>query len=288
MRIDKILNNNCVLSKDDAGREIVLMGRGLAYKKKKGDEVDETLVNKVFTTKSHEETTRFSRLLSEMPLEYFEFSEGLIDYAKLRLGKKLHHSIYITLTDHLSTMAERAKLGAYIKNNMYWDVKRLYRDEFQTAMEIVGRINTFLDSHFDENEAATIAMHLINAELEIDIGTVMDITKVMTEILNIVKYHFKIVYDEDSLAYYRFIIHLRFFSQRLLSGRHSKQPGGGKIRNSDEEFYALVKRKYADVYDCIRIIREFILKSYQYELPDEESIYLTIHVAKVVEESEHV
>ncbi len=51
MKIGKIFNNNAVMAKDNNNREIVLIGCGLAFKKKVGDEIDEALIEKTFTLK---------------------------------------------------------------------------------------------------------------------------------------------------------------------------------------------------------------------------------------------
>ncbi len=40
MVIIKVFNNNAVIARDAENREIVLMGCGIAFKKKNGDEVD--------------------------------------------------------------------------------------------------------------------------------------------------------------------------------------------------------------------------------------------------------
>ena len=39
MTIDKVLNNNVVISHDENGAEVVLMGRGLAFGRRAGDPV---------------------------------------------------------------------------------------------------------------------------------------------------------------------------------------------------------------------------------------------------------
>ena len=41
MTIYKILNNNLILSKDKQGHEIIVKGCGIAFQKKKGQQVDE-------------------------------------------------------------------------------------------------------------------------------------------------------------------------------------------------------------------------------------------------------
>ena len=52
MRIDRILNNNVVIIKDENGEEQVVCGKGIAYKKKAGDLLSEKLINKVFVLKA--------------------------------------------------------------------------------------------------------------------------------------------------------------------------------------------------------------------------------------------
>ena len=52
MTIYKILNNNLILSKDKQGHEIIVKGCGIAFQKKKGQQVDETLIEKIFTAET--------------------------------------------------------------------------------------------------------------------------------------------------------------------------------------------------------------------------------------------
>ncbi|MEC0304942.1 CAT RNA binding domain-containing protein, partial [Terribacillus saccharophilus] len=40
MKIEKILNNSVVVTRNDKNQELVVMGKGLAFKKKIGDPVD--------------------------------------------------------------------------------------------------------------------------------------------------------------------------------------------------------------------------------------------------------
>ncbi|WP_249652289.1 PRD domain-containing protein, partial [Lysinibacillus sp. D4A1_S13] len=71
-----------------------------------------------------------------------------------------------------------------------------------------------------EDEGGFIALHIVNAELNEEMPNTINITKVMQEILGIVKYHLKIDFNEESLHYYRFVTHLKFFAQRLFNGIH--------------------------------------------------------------------
>ena len=278
MIIKQILNNNVVISEDEKNEEIVVMGRGIAFGAKKGQVIPEDKIQKVFKNEKNCDFNYFTKLLSEIDLVNFEFIESLINYVKSSLGKKLNNSIYITLTDHINTLIERAETNAYVKNTMLWDIKRIYKDEFRVARYVVNKINEKLGSQLDDNEAASITMHIVNAELETNMKTAVDITKTMTDILNIVKYHFKIVYDEESLSYYRFVTHLLFFTQRVFSGNTYSD-------DKETDLFDMVKEKYSEIYKCTLKIKEFLNDEYNYDLQDEECLYLTIHIAKVVRES---
>lgn len=278
MIIKQILNNNVVISEDEKNEEVVVMGRGIAFGAKKGQVIPDDKIQKVFKNEKNCDFNYFTKLLSEIDLVNFEFIESLINYVKSSLGKKLNNSIYITLTDHINTLIERAETNAYVKNTMLWDIKRIYKDEFKTAREVVSKINEKLGSQLDDNEAASITMHIVNAELETNMKTAVDITKTMTDILNIVKYHFKIVYDEESLSYYRFVTHLLFFTQRVFSGNTYTD-------DKETDLFDMVKEKYSEIYKCTLKIKEFLNNEYNYDLQDEECLYLTIHIAKVVRES---
>ena len=42
MQIIKVINNNVISSEDDKGKEIIVMGKGIGFGKKAGEEIDET------------------------------------------------------------------------------------------------------------------------------------------------------------------------------------------------------------------------------------------------------
>ena len=185
-----MLNNNVIITRDEKNKEVIVMGKGLAFGLKAGDAIDQSRIDKTFALNNSKEVSRFQELMEQVPEECLEIAEALIDFAKERLGKKLNNSIYITLTDHINTMIERAAIGAYLKNTMLWDIRRVHKDEFLVAQEIVERFNQHQKTEFDDHEAANITMHLVNAQTELGFSATTDITKVMSEILNIIKYNF--------------------------------------------------------------------------------------------------
>ncbi|EMA1870241.1 transcription antiterminator LicT, partial [Cronobacter turicensis] len=81
MKIAKILNNNAVFVLDAQGREQVVMGRGLAFQKRTGDELDATRIEKVFALQSDELVRRLGELLGQIPLEVMTTCDRIIALA---------------------------------------------------------------------------------------------------------------------------------------------------------------------------------------------------------------
>ncbi|PEL05816.1 BglG family transcription antiterminator LicT [Bacillus sp. AFS017336] len=274
MIIHKVINNNVVSVLNEQNKEMVVMGRGLAFKKKPGDLVDEQLIEKVFKLENKDLSEHFKKLLEEIPLKYMDLSDEIISFAKETLGKKLNESIYVSLTDHIHFALHRQKNGMEIKNPLLWEVKRLYKEEFVVGKHALNIIEQKTGIRLPEDEAGFIALHVVNAELNEEMTNIVNITKFIQEILTVVKYHFKIEFDEESLNYYRFITHLKFFAQRIFSKTN--------LNNEEDFLFNTIKEKYKDASNCTEKITDFVLKKYEYELSTEEKLYLTIHIARVV------
>lgn len=273
--IEKILNNNVVLTTNEKNEEIVVMGKGIAFKKKIGDKIPKDIIDKTYTLSDKDTLSKFQQLLADIPMEYMTLSDDIISNAKLSLGKKLNDNIYIALTDHIHTAIERFKEGVTVKNAVLWDTRRFYKEEFSIGMKALDLIQKRFKVRLPDDEAGFIALHIVNAEKDQDIKIVYKITKIMQEVSNIVKYYFGISFDEESVYYYRFITHLKFFAERLIEGKTYKG-------EEDDGLLDVIKLKYKNSYECVEKIASFIEEQYKYVLANEEKLYLTIHIEKVV------
>lgn len=99
MIIDKILNNNVITVKNDKNLEKVIMGRGIAFQKKVGDNVDESKIEKVFTITDKNTSNHLQELLVNIPLDYLKITEEIVTYGKTYLGKRINDMIYVSLAD---------------------------------------------------------------------------------------------------------------------------------------------------------------------------------------------
>ncbi|WP_310608597.1 BglG family transcription antiterminator LicT [Buttiauxella brennerae] len=276
MKIAKILNNNVVVILDEQGREQVVMGRGLGFQKQPGELLEKEKVEKVFALQSDELVARLGELLSQIPLEVMTTCDRIIELSRQRLGK-LQDSLYITLTDHCHFAIERQKKGIAIRNVLLWEIKRLYPKEFLLGQDARAIIEKRLDVQLAEDEAGFIALHLVTAQLNSEMPEVMHVTRVMQEILHIVKYQLRVEYDEDSLSYQRFVTHLKFFAQRMLSRN--------VVADDDATLHDAVKDNYPHAWRCAEKISAHLVTEYQRELTTEEIMFLAIHIERVRKES---
>ncbi len=276
MVIKKILNNNVVIVEDEKGIDEVVCGRGIAFSKKVGEVIDESKINQVFTLKNEQYNKRFQEIISSVPFEYIELSDKVIEMIKLNLGQKLSDTIYITLSDHIYTAIERAKQGIYMPNTMLWEIKNYYNNEYNIALKVLEKIKEQTGVELKEAEAGFIALHIVNAETEDSkLEETLEITKIVQAITKVVKYHFGEEFNTDSVYYYRFITHLKFFAQRLVYKKIY-------TNNEDGSLLAIIKEKYKNSYQCVEKIASMIKKNYDYDISDEEKLYLTIHIHRIM------
>ncbi len=279
MIIGKILNNNAIVTYDEDGNEVIVMGRGIAFKKKIGENVEDDQIDKKFKWINPKASHKFQQLIVEIPIESIELVEEVVSYAKLTLGKTFDDMIYIQLVDHIHTSIVRFNEGIEVKNSLLWDIRRFYPDEFAIGMKALEMVKVRYKISLPEDEAGFIALHFANAEVDGDnVKNVNEITKVIKEISTIVRYHFNIEFDEDSVHYYRFITHLKFFSQRLINHKTSADEW-------DDNLFNIIKIKYSSAFECVLKIEKYIKSKYHYELSNEEKLYMTIHIERVVYKS---
>jgi len=273
MTILKILNNNVIVTRNEKRQEIVAMGRGIAFHKKPGDIIDPKQIDKIYALSDQGVSSKFQAMLTEIPMEYMLLSERVIDYAKIRLGKKLNDCIYVTLPDHISTAIDRYKENIVLGNPLLWDIRRFYPDEFDVGL----KANQIVLEEFLEDEAAFITLHFINAELNGQMKNVYGITQIMLEICTIVKEYFHMEFDESSLNYYRFINHVKFFAQRLLTEE--------RYKDSDDDLLEVMKFKHKEAFQCAEQVKQMIQEKYNYDFGKEELLYLTVHIARITQKS---
>lgn len=83
------------MAEDENNNEVILMGKGLVFQKKQGDEVDVTKIQKRFVFDTTELNHKFSQLFEEVPVKYVELTSTIVDMVQKELNVHLDPNIYM-------------------------------------------------------------------------------------------------------------------------------------------------------------------------------------------------
>lgn len=276
MKVHQVLNNNVISILDENKEEVLLWGKGLGWKSKKGQLVDESKIEKVFRMDTTDSMNHLKQLLGEVETETIEASTQIIESAHKILNKELNKNVYITLTDHISFAVERQKNGINFHNVLRWEIRKFYAAEYSIGKHALEIIKEKMHVELPEDEAGAIALHIVNAEYDCNMEKTVEMTQIIQQAINMIRFAFYIEFDEDSLHYRRFVTHLLFFAQRVLEKN--------MLTGDKDIIYETMQKKYPKQFKCASQIASLVGKNYHLTIPAEEITYLCVHIVRITEE----
>lgn len=275
-RIILPMNNNVALAKNEHQEEVVLIGSGIAFNKKKGDVVLESKIEKIFRLRTEESKENFVALLKDVPLDFITVTYDVID----TLSKKYHYPvqeyIYVTLTDHIYCSYQAVQQGRY-KDSALPDASEKYPVPYQIAQEAVAIYRDRLLDSFPDDEVNRIAYHFINAEGDSNPVGQSHLDK-RKEILGAVEEELReqgIRRRADNSNFYdRFMIHLNYFLDYLDRSRDDNV--------ALLEMESQIKLTYPEAYQIGSSLYEIIAQKTGIDLYHSERVYLVLHIQRLL------
>ncbi len=273
MEIARIFNNNVVLALDDAGREVILTGRGLGFQTRPGQPVNDALVVRTFVPTDGRDPDHLAELMAGIAPEYISLvGESL---AQIGAGKLAENpALVVALADHVSYALRRAAIGLNLEYPLLAEVQHLYADEYRQAQELLAAINARSATQLPSDEAVGLALHLVNAGFTTgDLSYTYKMTGVIQQLVTVIEQSFGVTLPSGSVSVGRFITHLRYLFVRIqqhtqLSENHSAI--GQAIRDS-----------YPQAAECAQRLASILELRLGETLTDDEVSYLALHVARV-------
>ena len=276
LKVRKTLNNSTVLVMDENQVEHIVFGKGIAFGKNKGDVIEEKDVVKKFTCHDAE-GEKLIQLIQEIPKPCMEIAQEIIEYAESRLHDKLNNSIYFTLPDHIAFVLKRKREGLMPVNPLKWEIQRYYQLEYEIGLKSVELIEEEFEIKLNADEAAAIAMHLVNAEMNFHLHESMMMVELMNGIMQIIRYQTQSDFNENDLNYQRLVTHLKFFVQRIAAKTQY---------TADNSLYSIVVKSYPKAFELVAKIRDYVEIKTSYAVYNDELTYLTIHLQRLLERKE--
>ena len=277
MKIKKIINNNILCAVDDRGNELIVTGRGIGFQRHRGEVIDISRIERTYRMEEKTGQRKLRELVEKIPIEHLSLTEELIKHITSQIPQKLNESLLITMADHISFAILRKAQGVEFSNPLKGSIMCYYPTEYHLGQYCLGVIREQLGVILHEDEAAFLALHIVNAELNTNMSEMYDITKLIEGTISVVEYFYKKEFDRESLDFNRFVVHLRYFAQRLFQGKMMEDAQGER----DEVFRQLIVKNCKEHYKCAQCVADYIKNTYQKNLSDEELTYLTIHLKRI-------
>ncbi|MEJ5929010.1 PRD domain-containing protein [Corynebacterium sp. H128] len=276
MQILRIFNNNVVLAATAEGGEVVVTGRGVGFQTKRGDEVDEEKIAKVFYPADGRDPDHLGEMLSFIPAEHIKIViEAMVDAGfNMDLQDKL--TLVIALADHVSGAISRAMGGQQLAYPLQAEVQQLYAEEYALARQLVAAINSRLRVEISQQEAVAFTMHIVNASFTSgDLSYTYKMTGLIEQMIEVISQDPNKSYDAelDQISIARFITHLRYLFVRI--AQHKQLSG------EPSAVAEAVAQSYPDAKDRAEQLAELVELRMGEALTEDEVSYLALHVARL-------
>ena len=279
MRISRIYNNNVVLTVDHHGKESVMIGRGIAFGKRKGQLVDPSAVEQTFVPEHGMSGERLSMTLSEIPAEILSIATLLESKVRAEGALELSNSFILPLADHLHYAVVRARDGVRVEYPLAPEVNVLYPREVEYGRTVLQMVRERLQVELDPNEAIPLALHLVNAQFATaDMSQAFRMTEVFAQVFEIIEASYERKIDPDSMSAARFVTHLRYLFVRAsrASANHAEDD-----EVSQPSLLAALRADAPRAYACAQKVLLVLQMQLKHSLTRDELTYLTIHIARL-------
>lgn len=280
MRISRIYNNNVALATTFSGEQTVVIGRGLAFGKRKGDMIDPSRVEQTFVPEKGESEERLTWSLSEIPSDILAIAIELESRVKESGNFSISHSFVIPLADHLNFAMIRAREGVTVEYPLALEVSQLYPREVEFGQNALALVGEKIGVTLPAGEAIPLALHLVNSQFAVtDMSQTYRMTEIFTQIFDLISSVYGGSIDQSSMSAARFVAHLRYLFVRTEKG------GSGPFQDAGSAtLLEAVKTSYPRAFRCAQKVYLLLEMQLNQELTQDELTYLTIHIARLAKD----
>lgn len=265
----KALNNNMVLIKEH-GVEKILLAKGIGFNKKFGDILEDNLeVDKVFSIEDKKNQENLKEVYNRVNGEFVAICEEALAEISEELGEELNETIHIGLIDHLAIAMKRLKNKEQINNPFIVEIETLYSVEFEMAKKIVNKLQDKYEIDFPEGEIGFITLHIHSARNGKMLSNSIKYSYLSNKIIIYIEEKFNSKIDKRSLDYARFLSHVRFTIERVLTDTVLKN-----------DLTEIIKKSYPVSYEIAEGASKIIEETLDKKVCDDEVAYIAMHVER--------
>ncbi|MBW3092700.1 PRD domain-containing protein [Bifidobacterium sp. 82T10] len=277
MKVLRVFNNNVVLAADGA-QEVIVTGRGLGFKAKPGQEIDNAKVVRVFVPSDGRDPDHLAELLSNIPPEMIRLVTDAMTRVGLGSQAESKPTLVMALADHIAGALRRLKHGDQVSYPLTAEVQSLYPAEYEQAERLIAQLNAELNGILPDGETVALAMHLVNAGFSTgDLSYTYQMTGIIQQMIAVIERCYGIELDQHSVNVGRFITHLRYLFVRI---RQHEQ-----LDREPEPIIDSITQSYPEATSCARAVADIVRIRLGEPLTADEVAYLALHIARVTSDA---
>lgn len=269
--IKKVLNHNSLIGIGaDDNKEYLVLGKGLAFGKKVGAQIESGAEDTVYSLQEKGERGAAKEIVTAVSPICLELANEILNLAESEF-KKIDRSILFPMADHIEFAVKRIKNHEQISNPLTEDIRILFYKEYKIAQCIEPLLRERLQIQIDEHEIGYIALHVHSAIEDEKVSQAMEVARAVRECISLVEKETGKNIDVMSLSYNRLMNHVRCMVARSLNGE--------KLKVNLNDYMEI---RFPEAFQMARTVCDEITRTMKLPFDEVEIGYLAMHMERVL------
>lgn len=268
--IVKTFNNNVILARQEQ-QEMILVGKGIGFGKKTGDDIaaNPETIEKIFHELQSGDSLNYLDMIPKYKKEIIGVSEEIIARAETILGL-LSPNIHVALIDHITFAIDRINMALPIENPFTEEIILLYEEEYEVAQLAATLLEERLGVDIGDDEKGFIALHLHSARNNKTIRETMKNTRLFKACTDLIVAEIGDQYPNKGHAYQSFIPNLKTTLSLCRRKKTIKNPLTREVKMKLRKSYTIASK-----------IAELIEEEKGLTLSDDMIAYIAIDIERI-------
>lgn len=278
MKVIKKINNNVAVCLDNHNNELIAFGKGIGFPSMPYEMDDLSKIDRTY----YGIDSTYIELINEIPESVFLLTSRIVDIARSYLDCELTANFVFTLADHIHFAIQRTKKNLSYKHSLLPEIDYFYEKEIEMGELAVKLVARELHVVLPKEEVGNIAMHFIQSSSmyqKDDFDS--QIEYIIGQIKQIIERKTSVIIEEKDFNYLRFVTHLKYLLKRI-----NKRE---EFKSENDKLFEHMIIEFPDTYQIALEIKTFLLNEKNWELNQEEIMYLMLHInrLKIREDEKH-
>lgn len=269
MKIIKSINNNFAVAEDSAGNQCIVSGKGIGFGTVPREVTDLGVINRIY----YDVDSAYIAMINDFPEEIIDVSSKIIDYTRLVIDNSISSNIVFTLADHINFCIQRYQKHMNIKLPITNDIEFFFEKEMKIGKYGLKLIKKQLHVYLPKEEAAYIALHIINAEENFKSKEEINDDEIIEKITELIEEEYQLRINKENFNYSRFVSHMHYLLKR---GKCKEL-----LSTDNRKLYHILKEDQPLTYVCTEKVSKYFVNETGIQLTDEEKLYLMLHINRL-------